>query len=65
MKIRSLCLSLALDLPLAVQAQGFSFVALGDLPYGAPDQAYGPYRALIERVNRLEPAFSIHVGDIK
>lgn len=63
--MRSLFLSLALALPLAVQAQGFSFVALGDLPYGPPDQSYGPYRALIERVNRLEPAFSIHVGDIK
>ena len=49
----------------AAQAQGFSFVALGDLPYGAPDKAYGPYRALIERINRLKPSFSLHVGDIK
>ena len=63
--MRSLLLSLALALPLAVQAQGFSFVALGDLPYGTPERAYGPYRALIERINRLEPAFSIHVGDFK
>lgn len=65
MKLRPFCLSLALALPLAAQAQGFSFVALGDLPYGAPDQAYGPYRALIERINRIEPAFSLHVGDFK
>jgi hypothetical protein len=45
--------------------QGFSFVALGDLPYGAPDKAYGPYRALIERINQSGPDFSVHVGDFK
>lgn len=44
---------------------GFSFVALGDLPYGAPDKAYAPYRALIDRINQTAPAFSIHIGDIK
>lgn len=49
-----------------VQAQqGFSFVALGDLPYGSPDKAYGSYRALIDRINTLDSAFSIHVGDFK
>jgi len=50
---------------LAVQAQNFEFIALGDLPYGPPAQSYPPYRALIERINQLSPAFSIHVGDIK
>jgi hypothetical protein len=50
----------------AVQAQqAFSFVALGDLQYGSPEKAYGPYRALIARINQVEPAFSIHLGDIK
>lgn len=50
----------------AAQAQqGFSFVALGDLPYGSPDKAYGPYRALIDRINTIDPRFSIHVGDFK
>lgn len=49
-----------------VQAQqGFSFVALGDLPYGSPDKAYGPYRNLIDRINTLDSDFSIHVGDFK
>lgn len=47
------------------QAQSFEFVALGDLPYGPPAQSYPPYRALIDRVNQVAPAFSIHVGDIK
>ena len=49
-----------------VQAQpAFTFVALGDLPYGAPDKAYGPYRSLIDRINQDAPAFSVHVGDFK
>jgi len=39
----------------AARAEGtnaFSFVALGDLPYGAAEKAYAPYRALIERINQ-------------
>jgi hypothetical protein len=46
-------------------AQPFSFVALGDLPYGPESKAGPPYRALIAAINRSKPAFSIHVGDIK
>ena len=46
-------------------AQTFSFVALGDHPYGQAKQRYAPYRALISSINRLQPAFSIHVGDFK
>ncbi|MDP4837584.1 MAG: hypothetical protein NWS01_10645 [Burkholderiales bacterium] len=46
-------------------AQGFSFVALGDMPYGKPDQAYPPYRGLIASINQAKPLFSIHVGDFK
>lgn len=49
----------------AAWAQPFSFVALGDLPYGAEDKAGPPYRALIAAINQSQPAFSIHVGDIK
>ncbi len=45
------------------QAQGFQFIALGDQPYGPANQA--PYRGLIDRINQLAPAFSVHVGDIK
>jgi hypothetical protein len=50
---------------LPVHAQGFHFVALGDLPYGPPAQSYPPYRKLIDRINVEAGAFSIHVGDIK
>ena len=45
--------------------QAFSFVALGDLPYGSAQKAYGPYRSLIDRINQETPAFSVHVGDFK
>ena len=50
---------------LAAQAQVFQFVALGDLPYGDPAKVAAPYRALITSINRLQPAFSIHIGDFK
>lgn len=50
---------------LSAHAQDFEFVALGDLPYGPAAQSYPPYRALIERINQVAPAFSIHVGDTK
>lgn len=46
-------------------AQGFYFVALGDMPYGKPEQAYPPYRGLIAAINQAKPIFSIHVGDFK
>ena len=49
----------------AATAQPFSFVALGDHPYGPPAQSYPPYQALIDRINQLDPAFSVHVGDFK
>jgi pimeloyl-ACP methyl ester carboxylesterase len=60
-----LAFGLVLSMPAAFAQQGFSFVALGDLPYGSPEKAYGPYRALIDRINQVRPDFSIHVGDIK
>ena len=43
----------------------FSFVALGDLPYGQAAQGYAPYKALIRAINQERPRFSIHVGDFK
>ncbi len=46
-------------------AQGFSFVALGDMPYGKPEHSYPPYRSLIASINKAQPVFSIHVGDFK
>ncbi len=50
---------------LPARAEVFSFVALGDLPYGTPSQSYPVYRRLIASINQTRPAFSIHVGDIK
>lgn len=60
-----LAFGLVLSLSAAQAQQGFSFVALGDLPYGSPEKAYGPYRVLIDRINHVAPAFSIHIGDFK
>jgi hypothetical protein len=48
-----------------VSAATFSFVALGDLPYGPDETAGVKYRALITQINALKPEFSIHVGDFK
>jgi hypothetical protein len=45
--------------------QPFSFVALGDLPYGTHEKSQASYRGLIDRINQVQPAFSVHVGDIK
>ncbi|MBI5259931.1 MAG: hypothetical protein HY855_25750 [Burkholderiales bacterium] len=46
-------------------AQGFEFIALGDMPYGAEATTGPAWRALIQRVNRQQPAFTLHVGDFK
>jgi hypothetical protein len=43
----------------------FSFVALGDLPYGTSQVTYPPYTKLIDRINEIDSVFSIHVGDFK
>ena len=48
-----------------VAAQPFSFVALGDLPYGQAAQGYAPYKSLISSINQERPSFSIHIGDFK
>ena len=45
-------------------AAPFDFVALGDTPYFLPAD-YGRFEALIGAVNRQQPRFSVHVGDIK
>jgi len=60
------CVGLALaTAALTANAQTFQFVALGDLPYGDPAKVGAPYRALIGSINRLQPDFSIHIGDFK
>jgi hypothetical protein len=59
------CLFLLLAFAGSARAETFSFVALGDLPYGSDDTAGVKYRALITQINALNPKFSIHVGDFK
>jgi hypothetical protein len=58
-------LMVSLSMPTSYAQQSFSFVALGDLPYGPRETAYEPYRTLIKRINAIAPTFSIHVGDFK
>ena len=43
----------------------FSFVAIGDMPYGQREVVYPKYTALIGAINQAAPSFTIHVGDIK
>ena len=50
-------------LPSAANAERFSFVALGDMPYNLPGD-YAAFDRVIARVNSMRPAFTIHVGDI-
>jgi hypothetical protein len=51
--------------PAAWAQDGFTFVALGDMPYNKPEVNYPKFHALIGRINEVGPAFSVHVGDIK
>ncbi len=47
----------------AAQAESFDFVALGDTAYnGRADEPV--LVALIDRINRAQPAFTLHVGDV-
>ena len=46
-------------------AQEFSFVAIGDMPYGQPSEVYPLFEALIRRIDELDPALVVHVGDTK
>lgn len=63
---RLLPLLLALLLAaLPARAGRFEFVALGDMPYGSDARTLARFKALIETVNARNPAFTIHVGDIK
>ena len=46
-------------------AAEFTFVALGDMPYGPREQAYPAFKALIAEINRRAPVFTFHLGDTK
>jgi len=56
----ALLVAAALD----VRAESFRFVAVGDMPYQLP-QDNVRFDALIDRINALNPAFTVHVGDFK
>src|SRR5882757_5734081 len=42
----------------------FAFMALGDMPYFVPGD-YARFENVINKINQENPAFTIHVGDIK
>lgn len=46
----------------AAGLQAFEFVAMGDMPYRSED--YEKVNRLIDAINGVKPAFTIHVGDI-
>ena len=46
-----------------LNAEPFSFVALGDTAYITPDD-YPTYEQLIRNINHYHPQFTIHVGDL-
>ena len=45
-------------------AQAFKFIALGDMPYKIPND-YVRYERLIADVNKINPSFTIFIGDTK
>jgi hypothetical protein len=53
----------ALALPSVARAERFGFIAIGDMPYNLPGD-YAAFDRVITRINALQPAFTIHVGDI-
>lgn len=63
--LRPALIALGLLAATHVAAEPFRFIALGDMPYGAPEAVYGPYRAMIETVNARSPDFVLHLGDTK
>ena len=61
----ALCAAGLLAAGLPAKAETFSFVALGDMPYGFDSTAGANYRSLIRDINAIKPLFSVHVGDFK
>jgi hypothetical protein len=48
----------------AQTAESFKFIALGDMPYKLPDDEVR-YERLISEINKINPSFSIFIGDTK
>ena len=66
--MKSAALAALVILPTIFTAQAqekFSFVAMGDVPYGKLEKVYAPFKSLIAAVNAKRPAFTLHIGDIK
>lgn len=59
------CAAALLGPAAAVQAEPFTIIALGDAPYGKPEEVYAPYETLISTINSRNPSLVIHVGDTK
>lgn len=62
--MKKLLLTVAFALTATASAAPFKFVALGDMPYKLPED-HVRFETLIGEVNKIKPAFTVHVGDIK
>jgi hypothetical protein len=62
---RAMVLSTTLLAAATANAEPFTFIALGDNPYGEPAAVNPPFEVLIDTINARKPAFSVHVGDFK
>ena len=62
--LKPLLVILAINCSLSAFAQPFKFVALGDMPYSIPDD-YVRYERLINDINKINPSFTIFIGDTK
>jgi hypothetical protein len=62
--LKNLFIVMLIGIASSATAQSFKFIALGDMPYNIPED-YARYERLIQRINKLNPAFTIFVGDTK
>ncbi len=62
MRLFHLLLPLMLAAPAAADLR---VIAMGDMPYGAPEKTYPLFEALIGEINEARPDLVIHVGDIR
>jgi len=62
--LKSVFVAIFITIASSASAQSFKFIALGDMPYNIPDD-YARYERLIQRINYLNPTFTIFVGDTK
>jgi hypothetical protein len=62
--LKSLLVAICITTSSGAIAQTFKFIALGDMPYNIPED-YSRYERLIQHINKLNPTFTIFVGDTK